>query len=80
MTVVDQLPSAGTDPTSLGDLTADADHVLDTLDDPVVLVGHSYGGMVITELADHTKVRHSVYLAAFGVPSPAPGRDIRPPT
>ena len=31
----------------------------------VVLVGHSYGGMVITELADHPKVRHSVYLAAF---------------
>ena len=39
--------------------------VLDTIDEPVVLVGHSYGGMVITELADHPKVRHSVYLAAF---------------
>jgi pimeloyl-ACP methyl ester carboxylesterase len=39
--------------------------VLDSLDEPVVLVGHSYGGMVITELADHPKVRHSVYLAAF---------------
>lgn len=68
VTVVDQLPSAGTDPASLGDLTADADHVrrvLDELDGPVVLVGHSYGGMVITELADHPKVRHTVYLAAF---------------
>ena len=68
VTVVDQLPSAGTDPASLGDLTADADYVrgvLDTLDEPVVLVGHSYGGMVITELADHPKVRHSVYVAAF---------------
>lgn len=68
VTVVDQLPSAGTNPASLGDLTADANHVrtmLDTLDEPVVLVGHSYGGMVITELADHPKVRHSVYLAAF---------------
>ena len=63
--VVDQLPSAGTDPASLGDLTTDANHVrqvLDTIDEPVVLVGHSYGGMVITELADHPKVRHSVYL------------------
>jgi pimeloyl-ACP methyl ester carboxylesterase len=39
--------------------------VLNSLDEPVVLVGHSYGGMVITELADHPKVRHSVYLAAF---------------
>jgi pimeloyl-ACP methyl ester carboxylesterase len=68
VTVVDQLPSAGTDPAALGDLTADANHVravLDSLDEPVVLVGHSYGGMVITELADHPKVRHSVYLAAF---------------
>lgn len=68
VTVVDQLPSTGTDPAALGDLTADAHHVrvvLDTLDEPVVLVGHSYGGMVLTELADHPKVRHSVYLAAF---------------
>jgi pimeloyl-ACP methyl ester carboxylesterase len=68
VTVVDQLPSAGPDPSSLGDLTSDAQHVrriLDDLDGPVVLVGHSYGGMVITELADHPKVRHSVYLAAF---------------
>jgi pimeloyl-ACP methyl ester carboxylesterase len=68
VTVVDQLPSAGTDPTSLGDLSADAAHVrrvLVDLDEPVVLVGHSYGGMVITELADDPQVRHSVYLAAF---------------
>ncbi|MGY1693351.1 MULTISPECIES: alpha/beta fold hydrolase [unclassified Geodermatophilus] len=66
--VVDQLPSAGTDPGSLGDLRADADHVrhaLDEIDEPVVLVGHSYGGMVITELADDPRVRHSVYVAAM---------------
>jgi pimeloyl-ACP methyl ester carboxylesterase len=68
VTVVDQLPSAGTDPASLGDLSADAAYVrrvLDDLDEPVVLVGHSYGGMVITELADDPGVRHSVYLTAF---------------
>lgn len=68
VTVVDQLPSAGTDPSRLGDLVADAKYVgtvLDACDEPVVLVGHSYGGMVITELADHPNVRHSVYLAAF---------------
>ena len=61
--VVERLPSTGTDPGSLHDLTADAHcvrQVLDTIDEPVVLVGHSYGGMVITELADHPKVRHSV--------------------
>jgi pimeloyl-ACP methyl ester carboxylesterase len=71
VSVVDQLPSAGTDPGSLGDLTDDVDHVrsmLEALDEPVVLVGHSYGGMVITELADHPKVRHSVYVAAFWPP------------
>ena len=66
--VVDQLPSVGTDPASLGDLSADASYVrqtLDAIDKPVVLVGHSYSGMVITELADHPKVRHTVYLTAF---------------
>ena len=33
-------------------------------DIPVVLVGHSYGGMVITEAGTHPKVRSLVYLAA----------------
>jgi pimeloyl-ACP methyl ester carboxylesterase len=66
--VVEQMPSAGRDPTKLGDLRADADHlrrVLDAVDQPVVLVGHSSGGMVITELADHPAVAHTVYLSAF---------------
>ena len=66
--VVDQLPSAGSDPGSLGDLNADINHVrqmLDATDKPVVLVGHSYGGMVLTELADHPNVPHSVYVTAL---------------
>ncbi|MCW2702075.1 MAG: putative esterase [Blastococcus sp.] len=66
--VIEQLPSAGTDPAALGDLAADADAVrqaVERVGEPVVLVGHSYGGMVITELADHPAVAHSVYLAAF---------------
>ncbi|OBK75021.1 alpha/beta hydrolase [Mycobacterium sp. 1274761.0] len=66
--VVDRLPSVGTDPASLGDLTADAGYVrqtLDAIDKPVVLVGHSYSGMVITEFADHPQVRHTVYLTAM---------------
>jgi pimeloyl-ACP methyl ester carboxylesterase len=68
VTVVDQLPSAGTDPGALGDLRSDAARVRQVLagiDEPVVLVGHSYGGMVITEVADDPRVRHSVYVAAF---------------
>jgi pimeloyl-ACP methyl ester carboxylesterase len=32
---------------------------------PVILVGHSYGGSVITEAGDDPKVRSLVYLAAF---------------
>jgi pimeloyl-ACP methyl ester carboxylesterase len=66
--VIEQLPSTGTDPAALGDLAADAEAVRQTVErvgEPVVLVGHSYGGMVITELADHPAVAHSVYLAAF---------------
>jgi pimeloyl-ACP methyl ester carboxylesterase len=65
--VVQQLPSAGPDPALLGGLTEDAQHLraaLDAVPDQVVLVGHSYGGMVITELADHPAVAHSVYLTA----------------
>lgn len=66
--VVEQLPSVGLDPATLGDLAADAAVVrrlVDGVGEPVVLVGHSSGGMVITELADHPSVAHSVYLAAL---------------
>jgi pimeloyl-ACP methyl ester carboxylesterase len=66
--VVEQLPSAGRDPATLGDLQADVDCVrraVEAVGQPVVLVGHSYGGMVITELADHPAVAHTVYLSAF---------------
>lgn len=69
--VIDQLPSGGPDPAVLADLQADAARVrqaVDALRGPVVLVGHSYGGMVITELADHPAVQHSVYIAAFWPP------------
>jgi pimeloyl-ACP methyl ester carboxylesterase len=66
--IVKQLPSTGTDPASLGDLSADTQCVrrmLDAIDGPVVLVGHSYSGMVITEFANHPRVRHTVYLSAL---------------
>jgi pimeloyl-ACP methyl ester carboxylesterase len=32
---------------------------------PAVLVGHSWGGMIITEAGDHPAVRSLVYVAAF---------------
>lgn len=39
--------------------------VVDAQDGPVVLVGHSYGGAVITEAGTHGKVAALVYIAAF---------------
>lgn len=62
------LPSSGSQADQLGDLAADSAAVrgvLDQLDGEALLVGHSGGGMVLAELADHPKVRHSVYLAAL---------------
>ncbi|MDT5201416.1 MAG: hypothetical protein QOH34_2938, partial [Mycobacterium sp.] len=39
--------------------------IIDGRDGPVVLVGHSYGGAVITEAGNHDKVTALVYVAAF---------------
>src|SRR6201996_2581000 len=41
--------------------------VIDAMDGPVVLVGHSYGGSIITEAGNHPKVAALVYIAAFGL-------------
>jgi len=52
----------------LSSLAADVDATvaaLDRQDGPTILVGHSYGGTVITEAGDHPKVAALVYLAAF---------------
>jgi pimeloyl-ACP methyl ester carboxylesterase len=38
---------------------------IDALSGPVVLVGHSYGGSIITEAGNHPKVAALVYIAAF---------------
>jgi pimeloyl-ACP methyl ester carboxylesterase len=38
---------------------------IDTVDGPVTLVGHSYGGAVITAAGESPAVRSLVYLAAF---------------
>jgi pimeloyl-ACP methyl ester carboxylesterase len=41
--------------------------IIDAQDGPVVLVGHSYGGAVITEAGTHEKVETLVYIAAFAL-------------
>src|SRR5580704_13887840 len=38
---------------------------IDGMDGPVVLVGHSYGGSIITEAGNDPKVAAPVYIAAF---------------
>src|SRR5215213_5667931 len=40
-------------------------NVLDEQDGPSILVGHSYGGVVITESARHHNVAGLAYIAAF---------------
>jgi pimeloyl-ACP methyl ester carboxylesterase len=66
--------------------------VIDAQDGPVVLVGHSYGGAVITEAGRHQDVAALVYIAAFvpdkdesvnaligGFPADGPQPPILPP-
>ncbi|GIJ62452.1 alpha/beta fold hydrolase [Virgisporangium aurantiacum] len=47
-----------------GDVTA-THRVLDAFDGPAVLVGHSYGGVVISAAGTHPNVAALVYIAAF---------------
>jgi pimeloyl-ACP methyl ester carboxylesterase len=66
--------------------------IIDAQDGPVVLVGHSYGGAVITEAGTHPNVAALVYICAFapdkdesvntlitGFPADAPQPPILPP-
>ena len=51
--------------TSLADDVAAATRAIARQDGPVLLVGHSYGGMVITEAGDNATVAGLVYVAAY---------------
>jgi len=51
--------------TSLAADVAATNAVLDQQDGPTILVGHSYGGVVISEAGNHEKVAALVYIAAF---------------
>jgi pimeloyl-ACP methyl ester carboxylesterase len=69
------LPGHGLSTLPLGDLHGDADLVASVLagfDDEVVLVGHSYGGAVVTHATGSgdrvaERVSHLVYLTAFAL-------------
>ena len=70
-----------------GDVAA-THQILDSLDGPAVLVGHSYGGAVITESGNHEKVSALAYIAAFApdkgesvgtlIADPPPGAPVPP--
>jgi pimeloyl-ACP methyl ester carboxylesterase len=51
--------------TSFADDVAAANRTIDSQDGPVLLVGHSYGGAVITQAGNNPKVVGLVYVAAF---------------
>jgi pimeloyl-ACP methyl ester carboxylesterase len=63
-------------------------NVLDLQDGPAILVGHSYGGAVITEAGTHNSVAGLVYIAAFApdqgesvntlIADPPPGAPVPP--
>jgi len=61
--------------TSLQDDVAAAKRVIDAQSGPVVLVGHSWGGTVITQAGVDAKVKALVYVAAFAPSTGASSRD-----
>src|ERR1700686_2821965 len=58
---------------SLADDVAATKRILARQDGPTILVGHSYGGVVITEAGNDPKVVGLVYIAAF---APAKGESV----
>jgi len=77
--------------TSLADDAASVKRVIDAQSGPVILVGHSWGGTVITEVGGDDKVAALVFVAAFAPdvgestadlgkdgPPPPGARSIRP--
>lgn len=71
------LPSHGEDPTPAEEVTLDlyARAILDAIDAPVILLGHSMGGYPITRAAQLSpeKVSRLVYLCAY---VPRPGKSL----
>ena len=61
------LASVSSSGASLHDDAACVRTALDALDGDAVLLGHSYGGAVISEAGTHDAVAHLVYLTAFAL-------------
>jgi pimeloyl-ACP methyl ester carboxylesterase len=65
--VVVDLPSVSHANATLHDDAAYVRGALDSISGPAVLVGHSYGGVVISEAGAHPNAAHLVYLAGFAL-------------
>ena len=73
---------------SLADDVATTKAAIESVSGEVVLVGHSYGGVVITEAGTHPKVSNLVYITAFApdkgesvaslIANPPPGAPVPP--
>jgi len=73
---------------SLADDVAVTKRTIASSDGPVILVGHSYGGVVVTEAGNDPKVKGLVYVAAFApdrgesvsslIANPPPGAPVPP--
>jgi pimeloyl-ACP methyl ester carboxylesterase len=73
---------------SLSDDVATTKRIIDAQVEPVILVGHSYGGAVITEAGNDPKVAGLVYITAFApdagesvstlIANPVPGAAVPP--
>src|SRR3954447_2524972 len=73
---------------SLANDVAVTTRAIDAAGGPVILVGHSYGGVVVTEAGTHPKVAALVYIAAFApdagesvntlIADPPPGAPVPP--
>ena len=73
---------------SLADDVAVTKRAIDAAEGDVILVGHSYGGVVITEAGTHPKVAGLVYITAFApdngesvgklIANPPPGAPVPP--
>ena len=74
--VVKDLPGHGEDKTSPRDITMEdyvtaVGEIIEAQEDRVILVGHSFGGMVISQVAENLseKIKSLVYLTAMLVPT-----------
>src|SRR5690348_15596626 len=61
------LPSMRSAGATLSDDVACVHAALDALDGDALLVGHSYGGTVVTDAGTHPAVAHLAYLAGFAL-------------